>query len=167
MLDFFNSMNEDGTLARLEEKYLGHGNDFDYVDTRTFLRAVQNTLPDLKPLFEKYARQIDWRLLAAIAWQESHWDPQATSPTGVRGMMMLTRNTAQSLGLTDRTDAEQSLDGGMRYLQDMMAKVPEAIPKEERIWFALAAYNMGYAHMLDAMALTKKQKRQPEQLVRR
>ncbi|HCA3514792.1 TPA: membrane-bound lytic murein transglycosylase MltF [Klebsiella aerogenes] len=161
MLDFFNSMNEDGTLARLEEKYLGHGNDFDYVDTRTFLRAVQNTLPDLKPLFEKYARQIDWRLLAAIAWQESHWDPQATSPTGVRGMMMLTRNTAQSLGLTDRTDAEQSLDGGMRYLQDMMAKVPEAIPKEERIWFALAAYNMGYAHMLDAMALTKKQKDNP------
>ncbi|WP_325080058.1 membrane-bound lytic murein transglycosylase MltF [Klebsiella aerogenes] len=161
MLDFFNSMNEDGTLARLEEKYLGHGNDFDYVDTRTFLRAVQNTLPDLKPLFEKYARQIDWRLLAAIAWQESHWDPQATSPTGVRGMMMLTRNTAQSLGLTDRTDAEQSLDGGMRYLQDMMAKVPDAIPKEERIWFALAAYNMGYAHMLDAMALTKKQKGNP------
>ncbi|HBT3174704.1 TPA: membrane-bound lytic murein transglycosylase MltF [Klebsiella aerogenes] len=161
MLDFFNSMNEDGTLARLEEKYLGHGNDFDYVDTRTFLRAVQNTLPDLKPLFEKYARQIDWRLLAAIAWQESHWDPQATSPTGVRGMMMLTRNTAQSLGLTDRTDAEQSLNGGMRYLQDMMAKVPEAIPKEERIWFALAAYNMGYAHMLDAMALTKKQKGNP------
>ncbi|HGY2644882.1 TPA: membrane-bound lytic murein transglycosylase MltF [Klebsiella aerogenes] len=161
MLDFFNSLNEDGTLARLEEKYLGHGNDFDYVDTRTFLRAVQNTLPDLKPLFEKYARQIDWRLLAAIAWQESHWDPQATSPTGVRGMMMLTRNTAQSLGLTDRTDAEQSLDGGMRYLQDMMAKVPEAIPKEERIWFALAAYNMGYAHMLDAMALTKKQKGNP------
>ncbi|KDF21847.1 membrane-bound lytic murein transglycosylase F [Klebsiella aerogenes MGH 62] len=161
MLDFFNSINEDGTLARLEEKYLGHGNDFDYVDTRTFLRAVQNTLPDLKPLFEKYARQIDWRLLAAIAWQESHWDPQATSPTGVRGMMMLTRNTAQSLGLTDRTDAEQSLDGGMRYLQDMMAKVPEAIPKEERIWFALAAYNMGYAHMLDAMALTKKQKGNP------
>ena len=161
MLDFFNSMNEDGTLARLEEKYLGHGNDFDYVDTRTFLRAVQNTLPDLKPLFEKYARQIDWRLLAAIAWQESHWDPQATSPTGVRGMMMLTRNTAQSLGLTDRTDAEQSLDGGMRYLQDMMAKVPEAIPKEERIWFALAAYNMGYAHMLDSMALTKKQKGNP------
>ncbi|HDH0697835.1 TPA: membrane-bound lytic murein transglycosylase MltF [Klebsiella aerogenes] len=161
MLDFFNSMNEDGTLARQEEKYLGHGNDFDYVDTRTFLRAVQNTLPDLKPLFEKYARQIDWRLLAAIAWQESHWDPQATSPTGVRGMMMLTRNTAQSLGLTDRTDAEQSLDGGMRYLQDMMAKVPDAIPKEERIWFALAAYNMGYAHMLDAMALTKKQKGNP------
>lgn len=48
----------------------------------------------------------------------------------------------------------------MRYLQDMMDKVPDSIPKDERIWFALAAYNMGYAHMLDAMALTRKQKGQ-------
>ena len=74
LLDFFNEMNEDGTLARIEEKYLGHGDDFDYVDTRTFLRAVDAVLPQLKPLFEKYAEEIDWRLLAAIAYQESHWD---------------------------------------------------------------------------------------------
>ena len=162
MLDFFNNMNEDGTLARLEEKYLGHGDDFDYVDTRTFLRAVDNVLPDLRPLFEKYASEIDWKLLAAISYQESHWDPLATSPTGVRGLMMLTRNTAQSLGLSDRTDAEQSISGGMRYIQDMMTKVPESVPQEERIWFALAAYNMGYAHMLDAWALTAKQKGNPD-----
>ena len=162
MLDFFNNMNEDGTLARLEEKYLGHGDDFDYVETRTFLRAVDNVLPDLRPLFEKYASEIDWKLLAAISYQESHWDPLATSPTGVRGLMMLTRNTAQSLGLSDRTDAEQSISGGMRYIQDMMTKVPESVPQEERIWFALAAYNMGYAHMLDARALTAKQKGNPD-----
>lgn len=162
MLDFFNNINEDGTLARLEEKYLGHGDDFDYFDTRTFLRAVENLLPDFQPLFQKYASEIDWRLLAAIAWQESHWDPLATSPTGVRGMMMLTKNTAQSLGLSDRTDAEQSISGGMRYLQDMMDKVPDTVPKDERIWFALAAYNMGYAHMLDARALTAKQKGNPD-----
>jgi membrane-bound lytic murein transglycosylase F len=139
MLDFFNNINEDGTLARLEEKYLGHGDDFDYVDTRTFLRAVDSVLPDLQPLFTKYAQDIDWRLLAAISYQESHWDTQATSPTGVRGLMMLTRNTAQSLGLSDRTDAEQSISGGARYLQDMMDKVPESVPQDERIWFALAA----------------------------
>ncbi|WP_039029751.1 membrane-bound lytic murein transglycosylase MltF [Leclercia adecarboxylata] len=162
MLDFYNGMNEDGTLARLEEKYLGHGDDFDYVDTRSFLRAVDNVLPELKPLFEKYAQEIDWRLLAAISYQESHWDAQATSPTGVRGLMMLTKNTAQSLGLTDRTDAEQSISGGARYLQDMMAKVPETVPEEERIWFALAAYNMGYAHMIDARALTAKTKGNPD-----
>ncbi|MBS0853794.1 membrane-bound lytic murein transglycosylase MltF [Enterobacter sp. JGM127] len=162
MLDFFSGLNEDGTLARLEEKYLGHGDDFDYVDTRSFLRAVDNVLPDLQPLFEKYAQEIDWRLLAAISYQESHWDALATSPTGVRGLMMLTKNTAQSLGLTDRTDAEQSISGGARYLQDMMSKVPETVPEEERIWFALAAYNMGYAHMLDARALTAKTKGNPD-----
>ena len=162
MLDFFNVINEDGTLARLEEKYLGHGKGFDYVDTRAFLRAIDNVLPELRPLFEKYAQKIDWRLLAAISYQESHWDTQATSPTGVRGLMMLTKNTAQSLGLTDRTDAEQSISGGARYLQDMMARVPESVPEEERIWFALAAYNMGYAHMLDARALTAKTKGNPD-----
>lgn len=158
LLDFFNSINEDGSLARIEEKYLGHGDDFDYVDTRSFLRAVDNVLPELEPLFKKYAKEIDWRLLAAISYQESHWDPLATSPTGVRGLMMLTKNTAQSLGLTDRTDAEQSISGGARYLEDMMAKVPETVPEDERIWFALAAYNMGYAHMLDARSLTVKPK---------
>lgn len=162
LLDFFNSINEDGSLARIEEKYLGHGDDFDYVDTRSFLRAVDNVLPELEPLFKKYAKQIDWRLLAAISYQESHWDPLATSPTGVRGLMMLTKNTAQSLGLTDRTDAEQSISGGARYLEDMMAKVPETVPEDERIWFALAAYNMGYAHMLDARSLTVKTKGNPD-----
>ena len=162
MLDFFNSINEDGTLTRLEEKYLGHGDDFDYVDTRSFLRAVDSVLPDLQPLFEKYAQEIDWKLLAAISYQESHWDAQATSPTGVRGLMMLTKNTAQSLGISDRTDAEQSISGGAQYLQDMMAKVPETVPEGERIWFALAAYNMGYAHMLDARTLTAKTKGNPD-----
>ncbi len=161
MLDFFSQTNEDGTLARLEEKYLGHVGEFDYVDTRTFLSAVDNTLPDLQPLFEKYATDFDWRLLAAIAYQESHWDRQATSPTGVRGIMMLTRNTAQSLGVVDRTNAEESISGGARYLQELMNRVPDTIPKGERIWFALAAYNMGYAHMLDARTLTLRQKGNP------
>lgn len=162
MLDFFSQMGEEGAMARLEEKYLGHVGTFDYVDTRTFLRAIDNTLPDIKPLFEKYASAIDWRLLAAISYQESHWNPQATSPTGVRGMMMLTRNTADSLQVADRLDAEQSIRGGSEYLRRMMEKVPETVPEDERIWFALAAYNMGYAHMLDVRKLTAKQGGNPD-----
>lgn len=162
MLDFYSQMGEEGTMARLEEKYLGHVGTFDYVDTRTFLRAIDNTLPDIKPLFEKYASSIDWRLLAAISYQESHWNPQATSPTGVRGMMMLTRNTADSLDVNDRLDPEQSIRGGSEYLRRMMEKVPETIPEDERIWFALAAYNIGYAHMLDARRLTLKQGGNPD-----
>lgn len=162
LLDFYNRLNSDDTFARLEEKYLGHVGDFDYVDTRTFLKAVDSVLPELQPLFEKHATEIDWRLLAAISYQESHWDNQATSPTGVRGLMMLTKNTAQSLGVTDRLDPEQSIEGGSRYLRDMMTKVPDSVPKDEQIWFALTAYNMGYAHMLDARQLTAKQKGNPD-----
>ncbi|PKH21859.1 membrane-bound lytic murein transglycosylase MltF [Enterobacterales bacterium CwR94] len=162
MLDFFSQMGEEGAMARLEEKYLGHVGTFDYVDTRSFLRAIDDTLPDVQSLFQKYADHIDWRLLAAISYQESHWNPQATSPTGVRGMMMLTRNTADSLNVTDRTDPEQSVRGGSVYLKRMMDKVPQTIPEDERIWFALAAYNMGYAHMLDARKLTDKQKGNPD-----
>ena len=157
MLDFFSQMEEEGAMARLDEKYLGHVGTFDYVDTRTFLRAIDDILPAIRPLFERYATDIDWRLLAAISYQESHWNPQATSPTGVRGLMMLTRNTADSLQVIDRLDPEQSIRGGSQYLQHMMEKVPASVPEDERIWFALAAYNMGYAHMLDARKLTEKQ----------
>jgi membrane-bound lytic murein transglycosylase F len=162
MLDFFSQIADDGTLQKLEEKYLGHVGDFDYVDTRTFLNAIDKTLPDLQPLFEKYAQDIDWRLLAAIAYQESHWDPQAKSPTGVRGVMMLTRATASGLDVDDRTDAEQSIRGGALYLSRLMEKMPDSIPQDEKIWFALAAYNMGYGHMLDARKLTAQQKGNPD-----
>lgn len=162
LLDFYNQISSNGTLARLEEKYLGHIGNFDYVDTRTFLKSVDTILPELKPLFEQYAEKIDWTLLAAISYQESHWDTHATSPTGVRGLMMLTKNTAQSVGVTDRLDAEQSISGGSRYLMDMMSKVPDSVAEDERIWFALTAYNLGYAHMMDARQLTLMQKGNPD-----
>lgn len=165
LLDFYSQRVEDGTLARLEEKYLGHVGSFDYVDTKTFLSAIDSVLPNFKPLFEKYANEIDWKLLAAIAYQESHWNPQATSPTGVRGLMMLTRATAEGLGINDRLDPEKSIQGGALYLQRLMAKVPDTVPEDERIWFALAAYNMGWGHMLDARKLTKNQQGNPDSWV--
>ncbi|WON75901.1 membrane-bound lytic murein transglycosylase MltF [Serratia sp. UGAL515B_01] len=165
LLDFYSQKVEDGTLARLEEKYLGHVRSFDYVDTKTFLSAIDAVLPSFRSLFEKHAKEIDWKLLAAIAYQESHWDPQATSPTGVRGMMMLTRATADGLGVSDRLDPEESIQGGARYLQHLMEKVPASVPEDERIWFALAGYNMGWGHMLDARKLTKSQRGNPDSWV--
>ncbi|AIJ08973.1 MULTISPECIES: membrane-bound lytic murein transglycosylase MltF [Edwardsiella] len=162
MLDFFSQSAEDGTLARLEEKYIGHVGSFDYVDTRTFLSAIDSVLPSLQDFFTQHARKMDWRLLAAISYQESHWNPQATSPTGVRGLMMLTRATAEGLGVKDRLDPEESIAGGSLYLERLMERLPESIPQDERIWFALAAYNMGYGHMLDVRQLTQKQGANPD-----
>jgi membrane-bound lytic murein transglycosylase F len=165
LLDFYSQKVDDGTLARLEEKYLGHVGSFDYVDTKTFLSAIDTVLPNFRALFEKHGNQIDWKLLAAVAYQESHWDPLATSPTGVRGMMMLTRATADVVGINDRLDPEKSIQGGAMYLQRLMEKVPDSVPQEERIWFALAAYNMGLGHMLDARKLTKSQQGNPDSWV--
>ncbi|WP_426576802.1 membrane-bound lytic murein transglycosylase MltF [Xenorhabdus stockiae] len=161
MLDFFNMLTENGITSRLEDKYFSHIGSFDYFDTISFIRAINKLLPTYQPIFEKYAGSLDWRLVAAIAWQESHWDPLATSPTGVRGMMMLTRPTAEWAGIKDRLDPEESVKGGMAYLHYLMERLPDTIPEDERIWFALAAYNIGYGHILDARKLTTMQKGDP------
>ncbi|MFK3557428.1 membrane-bound lytic murein transglycosylase MltF [Pasteurella multocida] len=155
LLDFMNSAIETGLIARIEEKYFNHLAQFDYVDTRSYLRAIETVLPKFAPLFEKYKGDLDWRLLAAIAYQESHWNPDATSPTGVRGMMMLTKATAERMRIQDRTDPEQSIKAGSEYLHWLITQMPDTIKEDERIWFALAAYNMGLGHLLDARRLTK------------
>ncbi|AWX13742.1 lytic transglycosylase F [Mergibacter septicus] len=155
LLNFMHNATENGTINRLEEKYFSHFNRFNSVDMRAYLNAIQTILPQYIPLFQKYAGSLDWRLLAAIAYQESHWDSKATSPTGVRGMMMLTRETANHMKISDRTDPEQSIKAGSAYLQLLMNKLPASIPKEDRIWFALVAYNMGLGHLLDLRRLTQ------------
>jgi membrane-bound lytic murein transglycosylase F len=105
---------------------------------------------------------VDWRLLAAIGYQESHWDPDATSRTGVRGIMMLTQRTATQLGVNNRLDPEQSIEGGARYFLRMHRRVPARIQEPDRTWMALAAYNMGYGHLEDARVLTQKQGGDPD-----
>ena len=156
LLDFMNNAIETGLIDRIEEKYFRHITAFDYVDTQAYLEAVEKILPQYQPLFEKYKGNLDWRLLAAIAYQESHWDPYATSPTGVRGMMMLTKDTAARMNINNRTDAEQSIKAGSEYLHWLLDQMPDSIPEEDRIWYSLAAYNMGLGHILDARRLTKK-----------
>ncbi|QSX34849.1 membrane-bound lytic murein transglycosylase MltF [Shewanella avicenniae] len=161
LLHFWHEEKRDGTLDHLVEKYFGHVKRFDYVDTRAFIRAVDSRLPDYRHWFEQYAGELDWRKLAAAAYQESHWNPRARSPTGVRGMMMLTIPTAEQLGVTDRLDPEQSIRGGAQYLSSILQSLPESIPPEERMWFALATYNIGYGHVEDARVLTERLGKNP------
>nr|WP_078236632.1 membrane-bound lytic murein transglycosylase MltF [Haemophilus paracuniculus] len=155
ILGFMNESNENGLISRLEEKYFNYLSKFDYVDIQSFLTAIDKTLPKYRPLFEKYKGDLDWQTLAAIAYQESHWDPNATSPTGVRGIMMLTKDTAERMNVSDRTNPAQSIKGGSEYLHLLISQLPDTIPKEDRIWFALAGYNMGFGHLVDVRRLTK------------
>lgn len=158
-------MHHNGVLLALDDKYYGHIEEFNYVDTRMFIKAIENKLPKFQPLFEKYGHDIDWRLLAAISYQESHWDPKARSYTGVRGMMMLTLPTAKQMGIKSRLDPEQSIQGGAKYFKQLIERMPARISSPDRLWFALASYNIGLGHLNDARAITKAQGGDPDRWV--
>jgi len=161
--DWFDDTASQGLLAKLDERYYGHVTIFDYVDLKRYQRRIRQRLPKYREFFEKAATKhaLSWTLLAAQAYQESHWNPKAKSPTGVRGMMMLTRTTAKSLGISNRLDVEQSIMGGARYLSKMLSRVPEQVKGRDRIWFALAAYNVGFGHMQDARELARRLDKDP------
>lgn len=154
---YFEQLKASGALEQIKERYYGHRNGFDYVGTRTFQDHIRDRLPLYKESFQKagHDNDLDWRLLAAMAYQESHWNADAVSRTGVRGIMMLTNVTAQHLGVVDRTDPLESIEGGGRYLRMLSKKLPERIQNPDRTWLALAAYNTGFNHLEDARILTQ------------
>jgi len=155
---WFAEAHANGALAELDERWYGHANEFDYVDARSFIRRIDERLPRYQQFFKAAASDVpvDWRLLAAQAYQESHWDPLAESPTGVRGLMMLTLPTASEVGVDNRLDPRQSVEGGAAYLAGLMERLPEDIAEEDRVWFALAAYNVGMGHIYDARRLAER-----------
>jgi membrane-bound lytic murein transglycosylase F len=161
---YLTTIRYDNTLSNLIERYYGHSDRLDFVAKRDFQRHARERLPRLKPFFQLASRQtdIDWRLLAAIGYQESHWNAKAVSPTGVRGVMMLTADTAKQLGIENRRDPEQSILGGARYLRIVEEKLPERIPEPHRLWLTLAGYNVGFGHLEDARILTQREGGDPD-----
>ena len=148
----------EGVLAALRARYFDKDKAITRVDTQTFVKRMRRDLREYQQLIEIVAREYElpWELLAAISYQESHWDPEATSRTGVRGMMMLTSATAEELGVRDRTDPAQSMRGGARYFRDLRERLPDDILEPDRTWLALAAYNIGRGHLEDARVLTER-----------
>ncbi len=161
--DWYRLINNNGKLAALKEKYYGYIEVFDYVDTRALTRRIKRLLPTFQPMFEEAGTRygIDWTLLAAQSYQESHWNPYAKSPTGVRGIMMLTLSTAKEMGIKNRLNAKENIMGGAEYLLQMQKRLPQSITKHDRQWMALAAYNVGFGHIRDAFVLTKRLKKNP------
>ncbi|HEX5314360.1 MAG TPA: membrane-bound lytic murein transglycosylase MltF [Gammaproteobacteria bacterium] len=155
---FFARAQADQQVTSILGRYYGNRDTYDPLRAEGFLNDLGSRFADYASSFERAASAADmpWQLLAAVGYQESHWNPRARSPTGVRGMMMLTEDTAQKLGVSDRSDAHLSIRGGARYIGMLRARLPASIPEPDRTWMALAAYNIGYAHILDALALTKK-----------
>ncbi len=148
----------------LEDKYFGHIRRFDYIATLDYIKAIEKDLPRYQPLFEKYAGNFDWRLLAAIGYQESNWRPDARSSTGVVSLMMLTVRYSQMMGVSSRLDpATEASEVAVNTLQRMLESIPERIQMPDRLWFAIAAYNIGWGHVESARVLTERDGANPDQ----
>jgi len=161
---FYSSLSAEGRLASILDTYYGDSDRFDYIQSRVFLEHIETRLPRYRHWFREAAAEVgvDWRLLAAVGYQESHWDPLATSHTGVRGLMMLTEETARALKVTDRLDPRGSIFGGARYFKWLRNQIPNRILEPDRTWFTLAAYNVGVGHLEDARILTQMHGKNPD-----
>jgi len=158
MYAWLNDYNQKGKMTQLKDHYYGYILFFDYYNTKMFYKRIKSRLPKYQKYFETIAKKYDipWTLLASVAYQESHWNPRAKSFTGVRGLMMLTKKTAKMLGVKNRLNPKQSIEGGARHLKGMMRLIPDEVEGENRLKFALAAYNIGFGHIKDARKLAKK-----------
>jgi len=155
---FFSEIKQNGTLRNLIDRYHGNSKRLKPIDINTFLARSTTRLPKYKILFQQAQdiTDLDWRLLAALSYQESHWDTLNTSPTNVRGLMMLTETTSARMGIENRLDPIQSIPAGAKYLKMMLNKFPLRIPEPDRTYLALAAYNAGFAHIEDARILAQR-----------
>jgi membrane-bound lytic murein transglycosylase F len=158
------TVQKDGRWAALRDRYIGYLRRIDAQEAQAFIEDVQTKLPRYKQYFYKAQEEtgIDWRKLAALAYQESKWDPLATSPTGVRGMMMLTEATAKHAGVNDRLNAEQSIVGGAKYLAQIVNDLPDTAQHPDRLWLGLAAYNVGPGHLQSGRRLAQQLKKNPD-----
>ena len=161
---YFAHLSSSGDLTTILDRYYGPSENLDYVGARSFMRDMQSRLPLYRVWFEEAATESreDWRLLAAIGYQESKWNPGASSPTGAKGLMQLTRMSALETRIGDPGDPRQSILGGARYFRQVYEKVPNHIPEPDRTWFALASYNVGYGHVEDARVLAQKAGKDPD-----
>lgn len=158
MYSWLNSFNQQGKMLQLKDHYYSYVLFFDYYNTKMFYKRIKSRLPKFKNHFLEAAKRfsIPWTLLASMSYQESHWNPNAKSFTGVRGLMMLTLRTAKQLGVTNRLDPKQSITGGTKHIKQMLKRVPKEVEGENRLKFALAAYNIGLGHVKDAQKLAVK-----------
>jgi membrane-bound lytic murein transglycosylase F len=164
MNDYFAHLNGDGELAAIVKRYYGRSEDMEFAGAPGFMQHLQSRLPLYKKWFEEAAEQSsqDWRLLAAIGYQESKWNPSAASSSGAKGLMQLTLESASAVKVSNPSDPRQSIFGGARYFRQVYEKIPTHVPEPDRTWFALAAYNIGYGHLEDARVLAQKAGRDPD-----
>ena len=155
---FLLKVRNNGTLESLYNKYYGNIKDFDYFDVKKFHERIKTRLPKYKDVIQREAKKhgLDWLLVTAVIYQESHFNPDARSFTNVRGLMQVTLDTAEEMGIDNRLNPHQSIKAGIRYLKKMFNRFEEIENEHQRMLFALASYNIGYGHIKDVRKVAAK-----------
>ena len=161
---FFAATHASGVLPKLLQAAAAEAGEFEYQQARRFQDDISARLPSLRGIFEQAATatKVDWRLLAAMGYQESHWSDSATSGDDAAGIMMLTEDTAKAMGVRDRRNTLQNIQGGAAYFDQLRSQVPAHVAEPDHTWLALAAYNVGFGHLEDARILAQAQGKNPD-----
>ena len=160
---FFNEITRSGRLSKIYNRYYAAADRFEYLDARLFERRLKANLPHYRPVIEQAAAKygFDWRLIAAQIYQESHFDSQALSPAGATGLMQITPATAEEFELSDPTDPSDNIEAGVAYLE-YLSSVFDGPVGLDRLKIALASYNIGLGHILDARELARQRGLDPD-----
>ena len=159
-LDFgLNRLKKAGMINILYGKYYKSSRKAREIAKSDYSSFSGQKLSPYDDLFKENALRVkwDWRLLAAMVYQESRFDPKTTSWAGAQGLLQMMPATAREQGVKDRTNPEQNLAGGTKYLIWLEKQwKPRVEDPDEQLKFVLASYNVGIGHVYDACALTEK-----------
>lgn len=162
---FMAKIKDNGTLRKVRKQYFDDRNDMGKVDLKAFHRRLETRLPRYEPVIRAMSEAygFDWRFVAAMVYQESHFNPWARSYTGVRGLMQVTLSTAREMGIDNRLDPDQSVRAGVKYLAHLYERFDDVENPDDRLLFALSSYNIGYGHMRDAQEIARKKNLDPHE----
>ncbi|MDY0133322.1 MAG: transglycosylase SLT domain-containing protein [Desulforegulaceae bacterium] len=154
---FIDNIKDEEILNLIASHYFHKVDVFEYLDLRKFHRKINSKIPEYYPLIKKYADeyQLDWRLLTAQIYQESHFDEWAKSNAKAKGLMQLMPNTAAALGVRNIYSPEENIRAGAMYLKKLY-DIFSSSSGEDRMKIALASYNVGQGHIYDARKLSRK-----------
>ncbi len=155
--EFFIKIKKDGIFEQIYNRYYTDIEQFDYIDLQAYHRRLQSRLPRFIAIIKEAASKygFDWCVIAALIYQESHFEEWAKSPAGAYGLMQLTQRTAESYEVKDLYDPKQNIHSGVRYLKKLYDLFQES-EGADRLFIAFAAYNTGQGHIRDAQRLAKK-----------
>lgn len=157
MRSWFQKASREGRVQKIYEQYRIYSEELTQSDIQIFKMRTKSRLPEYITYFKRAGRKygLPWELVAAVCYQESHWDPKARSFTGVKGLMQITQATAEYLGIENIHDPEENILGGARYLKKLTQLFPKEISYNDRVILALAAYNIGIGHLKDAFIISE------------